>query len=520
MNTKQIAASVLGISGGLSAAFGQAFSGGILHTPLGIDGGMEVTERRLRYCCLGSSGQDGVEVQLRSLWGGGAGVDLSGLSSTNGEIKIRIRGWDGTIKGTLRSTGNGDGTISNEVDFSGLGATGCIERQFDEFGFLIAEIYTPGPIWAGPTVPDCTPPLVPTVWWTSWGQWVWGCGYGNNLYGDPYPYTQRTVSPDLPIGVIADLSAEALLVTGNGGGGGGGGEGGELFVIDASLGTFGVSSWGLGAVMLGEQCADPIACDRETVALVATNISGPGQDGLIGLHTDLGDHAGSAELARPGGTCCRGHVIIMKAYDDDGQELSRVISSEDPATGEEVLSFDFSGVGANAYQIVMENSAGQEVGSEDQVNGGGGIRPLLSGLCPPGSREWWIQNDDFSWTFVGCLTVFDMVVPGGGTYADVARVHIRPIDAPPTQRRLRSFETTATNMETITLFDVNVRPPCPGDISMDGVVDLLDLTLGLSAFGSHFGDAGYSSGADMDKDGLIGLSDLTGWLSAFGTVCY
>lgn len=516
MNTKRIAASVLGIGGGLSAALGQVMSGGIVHAPLGGSGTMDVTERRVRYCCIGSSGQDGVEVQLHSLWGGGAGVELPAAGSPGSEIRIRWKGWDGTIKGTLRASSNGDGTITNEVDFSGIGATGCIERQFDEFGFIIAEIYTPGPIWAGPTVPDCTPPLVPTVWWTSWGQWVWGCGHGNNLYGDPYPYTQRTVSPELPIGVIADLSAESLLITG--GGGGGDGEGGELIVMDASMGTFGVSSWGVGTGTLSEECTGPTPCDRENVALVAR--LNPGQDGMLGIHTDLGDDAGSAALARPGGTCCRGHVIIMKAYDDAGQELSRVISSEDPATGEEEISFDFSGIGASAYRIVMENSAGQEIGSADQVNGGGGMRPRLSGLCPPGSREWWIQNADFSWTFLGCLTVFDMVVPGGGTYSDVARVHIRPIDAPPTQRRLRSYETTASGMDAITLYDVNVRPPCPGDINMDGVVDLIDLTLGLSAFGSHFGEAGYNTQADMDKDGLIGLSDLTGWLSAFGTVCY
>ncbi|MFN0135816.1 MAG: GC-type dockerin domain-anchored protein, partial [Phycisphaerae bacterium] len=56
-------------------------------------------------------------------------------------------------------------------------------------------------------------------------------------------------------------------------------------------------------------------------------------------------------------------------------------------------------------------------------------------------------------------------------------------------------------------------PSCPGDLNGDGVVELIDLAVLLSVFGS--GD----SGGDLDGDGDTDLSDLAFLLGAFGTVC-
>lgn len=507
MNTKALAIGCMGLGGLVGAASAQVVSSGILHTPLGNVTDMSSVERRLTACCLGSSGEDGVEVQLHSLWGGGVGVDLSPMIGSAGrEIRIRPKGWDGTIKGNLRVSSNPDGTITNTLDFSTLGATGCIERQFDEFGFIVAEIYTPGPIWAGPTVPDCTPPLVPTVWITSWGQWVWGCGYGNNLYGDPYPYTQRTVTPMLPPGTPVILGVDAIDITGT--------NVGPLNVVDASLGTFGVSSWGVGQAMIAEGClGNSEPCPQDETGLIISNIGSSGEDGVA---IDLGSNAGSASVARAGGNCCRGHVIIMKAYDDEGQDMSRVTSDEDPATGEEIMLFDFSGLGSDEFEIVLENSAGQPVGSELRPNGGG-FKPILTGRCPPGSREWWIQNDDFSWTFVGCIGTYDLVVLGGGEYRDVSTVHIRPVNPRPGSRKLRTLVTTGSNVDSITIYDVEVRPSCPGDLNGSGTVDLTDLSILLSNFGTGSG-ASLTDG-DLNGDGAVDLTDLAMLLARFGSTC-
>ncbi|MCC6361335.1 MAG: hypothetical protein IT450_21570 [Phycisphaerales bacterium] len=67
-------------------------------------------------------------------------------------------------------------------------------------------------------------------------------------------------------------------------------------------------------------------------------------------------------------------------------------------------------------------------------------------------------------------------------------------------------------------FAVLLRPagaPCPGDLDGSGSVNLSDLALLLSEFGS----AGSDLAGDVDGDGDVDLSDLTLLLSAFGTTC-
>ncbi|MBI5866310.1 MAG: hypothetical protein HZB38_17705 [Planctomycetes bacterium] len=70
-----------------------------------------------------------------------------------------------------------------------------------------------------------------------------------------------------------------------------------------------------------------------------------------------------------------------------------------------------------------------------------------------------------------------------------------------------------TTAETIVQFDLGA--PCLGDLNNDGVVDLNDLTLILSNFGS----VGPGLTGDIDSDGDVDLGDLTLLLSAFGTIC-
>lgn len=56
--------------------------------------------------------------------------------------------------------------------------------------------------------------------------------------------------------------------------------------------------------------------------------------------------------------------------------------------------------------------------------------------------------------------------------------------------------------------------PCPGDINGDGIRDISDLTLFLSAFGLPATNC-----ADINGDGIIDISDLTLFLSGFGVPC-
>jgi hypothetical protein len=58
--------------------------------------------------------------------------------------------------------------------------------------------------------------------------------------------------------------------------------------------------------------------------------------------------------------------------------------------------------------------------------------------------------------------------------------------------------------------------PCPGNLNGDGVVDIADLALFLSAFGSNGSGTPCS---DINGDGIVDIADLALFLSAFGSTC-
>ena len=58
--------------------------------------------------------------------------------------------------------------------------------------------------------------------------------------------------------------------------------------------------------------------------------------------------------------------------------------------------------------------------------------------------------------------------------------------------------------------------PTPGDVNGDGVVDLTDLAMLLSAFGACAGDPAFVPAADFDASGCVELTDLAVLLANFG----
>lgn len=60
---------------------------------------------------------------------------------------------------------------------------------------------------------------------------------------------------------------------------------------------------------------------------------------------------------------------------------------------------------------------------------------------------------------------------------------------------------------------------CDGDVNCDGIVDIIDLSSMLSAYGSVVGQPTYVTQADFNSDGAIDIVDLAKLLSNFGVPC-
>lgn len=60
-------------------------------------------------------------------------------------------------------------------------------------------------------------------------------------------------------------------------------------------------------------------------------------------------------------------------------------------------------------------------------------------------------------------------------------------------------------------------PPCPGDLDLDGDVDITDLTQLLSHFGMVVGAT--PADGDLDGDADVDITDLATLLSNFGVTC-
>lgn len=67
--------------------------------------------------------------------------------------------------------------------------------------------------------------------------------------------------------------------------------------------------------------------------------------------------------------------------------------------------------------------------------------------------------------------------------------------------------------ETVGIDRVELTGPCLADVNASGAVDLDDLNLILTNFGSESGQG------DLNCDGIVDLDDLNAVLTAFGTVC-
>lgn len=197
--------------------------------------------------------------------------------------------------------------------------------------------------------------------------------------------------------------------------------------------------------------------------------------------------------------------------------------------------------GVNCW-VTGQGSAGGSVGGADVDNG---FTTLLSPLYDLSAQTdavigyWrWYSNDQgaapnadvfvvdvsrnngSTWTNVETVGPAGPQTAGGWFYHEFA---LSQFGGPTAQVRLRfiASDLNSGSIVEAAIDDFGIRavecaaPPCPGDLTGDGLVDLNDLSLLLANFGCS---AAPCSG-DLDENGSTDLTDLSTLLANFGVNC-
>jgi hypothetical protein len=429
---------------------------GLLHQPQGAITTFTVTERKLKACCLGSSGKDGVEVRFDSLHGGGVSVDFTPMLGATGvarEILLRPKGWDGTVKGNLRVNSDADGVLTEEYDFSAIGATSVAWRLLDEHDGLLEEGSVAGPVLAWGLDLPVAPGAVADKRF--------------RLIASPSGFTARQGFFDLAVTVDGLSSVpvtgvhtievtpvpcagcpndpwediNSVILTGSGFT--------ELDVTDAHLETFGVESWGLGQAHLAEECIGvPPPCAGADRGLVADNLGSSGEDGVA---IDFGPGSSGGEAARACVGCSPGHVTILQLYDDNEQELGWMSESSIPGTGQGTLAVDFSALGCTEFDVAYISTDGTSLALERCANGTVLDVPNPDTACSVGGNDNWRFEKSGVIAKKFCAPSGALALPSGAGVSGVSEIRLLPADPTVPHQHVRRVALTSPDPDPITI---------------------------------------------------------------------
>jgi len=360
---KPLAILAFAATSGLACAQG-TYASGFLHTPLGATSSMSVVERKLTACCIGSSGEDGVEIHLGSRRGGAVYIDMSPLSAAStvpSTIRVQPTDEAGVVRSTFTVTGTfQDGHVNEVLD---LTSGPVLPSGVYVLCYTVNGLEVPLPPFDGPVVTWTT-----HVAYGPGEQPRWQYGARQTSASDQNFDAMRRLDraatldfatstgsvitvPDVievvcrPICIVAPCPGDwtglgSMRVTGSGMT--------ELSCSDAAfefktrctgcndpwLGDISAAS---GNARLTEQCCADLDGDGlQDLVVVAANIGSSGQDGIV---TDF--PGGVSSASRKWGN---GHVTLMKLTDDEGSEM-RLSSVKDPVACTTSFTPDFSSQG-------------------------------------------------------------------------------------------------------------------------------------------------------------------------------
>jgi hypothetical protein len=528
----QIAALVAASLG--SVAYSQpVWVSGLEHASLGGAVLMPPTERRLPVRNLGSSGEDGVEVKLRSVMGGTVSVDIGQMltpSPSSRQVRVRPKGWDGTIKGSVRLASNpGTPGLVETWDFSMLpGVIGLDWRLLDGAGNVLAEGTRDGAVmdigllvpstgtaecnkayrFAGPPASsDGSPPAARDANQGFFDRVVTVSGL------TPVPMDgvrEIAVRTRMCLGCPPPfVDMDSMEITGGGMS--------EFTVADAALdwswgvtqqgpatmGSGRVLVWGTWQGHVSEETGDLDGDGAPDRYIRVSNIGSSGEDGVA---VDLPPSTQS--VGRKWGN---GHVTLMKFTDDEGEEM-RILHTENPGACVTDVTPDCSSLGAAQClvqcrdqfgNVVMEGvlAAGQAVSVHECM----GPQNSTAECRKAGGQ----QQEYYTITMSNDVTCsFPWGVASGG----IRSVRLSPLGGTGSLDSLRSMSITSPDGTDIVMGALAITldqgaPPCDPDVNQDGNVDQDDVVYLINVVGGGGNPTGIDP--DFNQDGNIDQDDVT-----------
>jgi hypothetical protein len=519
-------------------------------TTVQADGSVHLSNMRL-------SGGDGASLLLDSQWGGTVWAEMTPLLSppaAGQTIKIKHKGWDGLIYGNhrvARLPGGGPPRLGNDVDFSSVGATGIEWRLLDSGGNVVDSGTVSGATLSY-TMSEIigTNPVSPPQFGTGMGSgkvqfqdfhFARHTPFHNKLHDATFTVQSLVWSPRsniacveftpvLPLGAptegvirVADLDCDDMS---------------DLVLTDASLSTFDATIRGEGRATLRERFQNGTTPSQDRIVLVVGGLESPDRDGVSVDAGPGATGAGFTELHK----CCRGHVIIMKAFDDEGGQAARLSSTFDAPTGTGTLVPDFGTAGAAGVRARLHNDTGDVTG-EIELVAGRSLAYSLGSQCFGSDVSWQARSVggtteiEVAW----CSGIATLPTTTGTVISSIRRIVFSPIAPPAFTIPVQHFIARATfsdgsSMDVTSVIRTATPPSLscsPADVSgggadgttPDGTVDGNDFIAFINSFG--IGDASVDPVADIagggpladQPDGTIDGNDFIAFINAFAIGC-
>ena len=456
---------------------------------------------------------------MRSQFGGSVGLDVAPLraaSSSAAHVRMRRRGWDGIIYGNHRMSrvpGVPD-AIDLTLDYSAMGATGFEWVAVREGGRTVG---------AG-QVSEIVVRIVPNGGGGGGGGGVGGGpavwraigtkGTGIKFYdefdfgGEVCLVTRLGASPLTDVVALrvqqiecpgctpwTDVDTMELTFEGME----------SLDLHSAALHTFDVRCRGVDGASLMEW---------DDQGQITMKVDKTGSSLLSGVSLDwnvTGEPGGpGAVFSVAAGNCCRGHVIIMKAFDDEGGEAMRVSQSSDEGGTSHTMEFDWSALGSASTAHIGRLLDSNDAPLSSLEIAGSVLTLSYIGPCDARTPRR-VRCDGNEFVVELCdapVTVFVQGMP----VANVRKVSVTVDDS---DLQTRSVEVTGSPTDYLEISSVEVlegAPTCPADFDGNGVREVGDIFAFLSAWFA-------GQPAAVNFGGTTGVSAIFAFLTAWFAGC-